>query len=884
MATTTTTTTSTVVGMKTNSSVSTTPFFQKIQYRLLGPTTVHIEYECYLLICMILLVVATIRGLYKESSFTSVFWSTNRNSRRSTTTDDSYYYVDGDYVFVVLVCLVLSRHVLIRIYCTFDPSTHVTSNIFGAISHGIQSTIFASSGHCFDRAPPPIQISILQSYHNTTSSSSSSGTTSYSGGFGLCERTVQGGTTGSGGGGALSTPFGSHNSTGLSATSLSSPTTTPTAIDRMIHITGGMLDMNTREATKSTFTLSLSQIVPSSLIYALQIPRKLFWFPLTRIVGTPQIHLLSFISYNDNDYFHSSSNTSGESRRMRNSGSNSNHHHNKFSNNSTSIVQWIVRTLVWVQQSIYHILFVYGPSLRFLLSTRVGLEVFWQLFFVWADGHTVVDDVTFSMSGIFELLSYFSGDGTTTTSTYGRRSMTTKQNLYIHTHDVKKMLQIAEQESAAMVGHYVHQLKPSVLGSLWILVGFGTIYCLVFFTRIAFPLPDLLSSVQMGKDTNYARTNTTGGANSTTTTSTSSGKKGHHHHHHHQSNNTTNTRRPSNSGWLSKSYSRFTEFFSSIIHNKKSTNARTIFDAFAWIQRQYTAISTNRLYASAFVLFGRVTENIIIVGILPRTQFACRVMGHCSSGLSLSEMSRVLYPGGLNTPMRTDGDDASESMERDLFSAIWALVAVFTISTVLLLTQTLVLNRSYLSTRAYHSLEWELVSKDTKKHQRQSDYADVPWIASSHHQSSSDVWDGRRKYVRGEEVYYPDWFGVLYRARVNSPEGHPNANTFPALDEELLSELGHPATSRIIASLASIQFFFACCFSLMWIVCVLRGAHSYTHGLIWAMLSCSVAVHGVLATTRRASYTTISKNGNRQMSRAMQALQKLNGEIMKHNC
>ncbi len=836
------------------SSGSSPTMFQRIQYRFVGPTTAHIEYECYLLLCMILLLIATIRGLYKESSFTTAM-----SADHVSTAAGSYF--NGDYTFVLLVCLVLSRHVLIRIYCTFDPSTHVTCNIFGLISHLMQTTIFASSGHCFDRSPPPIQLAILQSYQISSSASSKNGS-----GFG--DRGLVGGGALVSGNTFLTTSVNNNNNPNISSSggvlASTSPVTTPTAAERMMHVTGGVLDMShTREPTKSNTVLSLSQILPSSFVYALQILRKVLWFPLTRIIGTPQIHIFPFISFNDNMNLHLSSSSGGESRRARNNSNNG-------MDSSASMVHGLSRKGIWLQQQLYQTLFLHGPSFRFLLTTKICLVILGQLLLILTHDHTA--DVS-GFSVPFGFLSYLSGGRFATAGSQSRR---TKENLHVHTHEVKKMFQIAEQESAPMVGHYVQQLKPS---TFWILVGFGTLYCFIVFTRIVFPLPDLLTTGNVSKDANYVRSQI--GSTGTTPTSGSSGKKGHHHHGHNHSNNTSNSRRQSNVGWLSKLYARFNDWFNGMIYKRSTNNSMS--DAIAWMERQYTAISTNRFYACVFVVLGRVAENIIVVGILPRTQFACRVMGHCSSGLSLWELSRVLYPGGLNTPKRMDGSSAMELMEHDTFSAIWTVAGVFATSTVLLLTQTLVLNRSYLSSRAYHSLEWEPVSKDTKKNQRQSDDVDLPWISNSHHQSSPDVWDGRRKYVRGEEVYYPDWFGALYRARVNSPESYPKANNLHAIDEELSCELGHPATSRILATFASIQFICAVSYCITWMVCVICGFHLHSYGLVWAMLSCFVSVHGVLATTSRATYTTRSKNGKHIMSRAMQQLQKLNGEIIKNN-
>jgi hypothetical protein len=284
-----------------------------------------------------------------------------------------------------------------------------------------------------------------------------------------------------------------------------------------------------------------------------------------------------------------------------------------------------------------------------------------------------------------------------------------------------------------------------------------------------------------------------------------------------------------------------------------------------------------------YVVLCRVFENVIVVGIIPRTRFACRATGHCPAGPPLWELSRIIYPGGLYTQKRMDDVQSFGYMESDPLSAVWTVFGVLIISAVLLIAQVVALNRSYLSIAAYHSLEWELVSKGSTTRQPKVGKSNSVAFSNTQQQTAALVWEGKRKYAKGELVYYPDLSGALYQARVNSPEGHPSYNGYRVLGEQLLSELGHPATSRLVANLATLQFATAFAYFALWAILNLLGFYLTAHGLVWAVISHFVAIHGVLSITRSSAHFVFSKQRQKQPSNAMLALQKLNGEILKRN-
>lgn len=662
----------------------------------------------------------------------------------------------GDFTFLLLTFLAASRHLFFRIWCTWDPSTHASPGVIGVLAHFIQTHV--TGGQSFDRPAPPTQ---QQHYH------------------------------------ASSDRTGSHSAVSASS---STAIASPAAADRMVQITGGVLEA--KEVS------SWSQVVPSSLVYAWQIPRQSLWFPLSRL-------------------------DSRTSRRLKDNGDRIGPSYSRNADPARN--GWLRRNYWSTQQFVLHVWISHGPSSQYLLSTGVFLTICWQLC-LYATGTNP--------------LSLVRGDDK------NRRS----EILYVHTHDINAVNQAATKT----IGTYARQLKPSETEVLLVMVGFGTLLSLLVFSRVALPLPDLVAGGNVVKDVRtdaravalaHHVSSSVGGAGV-------GGRKG---------------ARGRFSGvvvYLKDSFSKLTMPISA-----------SASDTAVWTERQYSIAAENRLHLALGVVFARVVENVVLVGVLPRSKFTCRATGHCPPGPPLWELSRIIYPGGFSKAKRQDGFQVFGFMECDSSSALLTLISVVTVSMVLLLAQAVVLNRSYLSILAHLSLGWEIVDK--KKLPEALPKSPTSTTPQQQQQIvPTPIWEPKRKYGKGELVFYPDAAGAMYRATSNSPEGRPYDREFRGMNERFRSELGHPATSELLCTLAACQFIATGLCYALWLVLIICGYYAQTYGLIWTVAANLVATHGALSVTMSAANAgesrTIGKQ-QQQPSGAMRALQLLNAEILEGN-
>ena len=100
-------------------------------YRMIGPTTVHLQHEFYLLVSLSLLTVSSLQALYKNS-----------------------FGLKGDFFFLLLSTLWLSRYLIIRWVCTWDNSTNRRPTLTGVLAHWSSSYLMA--GQYFDRPSPHV--------------------------------------------------------------------------------------------------------------------------------------------------------------------------------------------------------------------------------------------------------------------------------------------------------------------------------------------------------------------------------------------------------------------------------------------------------------------------------------------------------------------------------------------------------------------------------------------------------------------------------------------------------------------------------------------------------------------------------------------------------
>jgi hypothetical protein len=257
-----------------------------------------------------------------------------------------------------------------------------------------------------------------------------------------------------------------------------------------------------------------------------------------------------------------------------------------------------------------------------------------------------------------------------------------------------------------------------------------------------------------------------------------------------------------------------------------------------WLEYYKSIVNENRFRLFCKVTFVRVLENILVCFILPQTSFVCRATGHCPNHASAMDLARIFYFAGITTPLRKDQgmfQSESASMSPDAGSSIMTLVSIVVITVALLLTQATTLNRSYLGIMGYLTGEWVVVDTDAD-----------PSILEGPGQPSA--WDPRRKYKKGDliaESTSPN-FGsvVVYRATSNNPEGRPFDLYLRASHDLFRNELGHPASSQVIAFLSTVQFGLI---SILILVMLGYQIMDYDNSsLLWTLAANLVACYGTI--------------------------------------
>lgn len=217
----------------------------------------------------------------------------------------------------------------------------------------------------------------------------------------------------------------------------------------------------------------------------------------------------------------------------------------------------------------------------------------------------------------------------------------------------------------------------------------------------------------------------------------------------------------------------------------------------------------------------RVIENLLVCILLARTFFVCRVTGHCQDRSPLWDLSKVLFPAGITTPLRTDGVYRTnfENIPTDWGSLVVTVLSVMVITSLNLLAQTVLLDRSYLAMMGYVAGEWTLVEHLWSIGGSNSGGSKTSSVGAAAGGNASVVaglpaptqWDPRRRYKKGDLItfHHPGFPGPsVYRATSNSPEGRPFDFYLLAAHDFFQHELGHPATSYLIRLACQIEYIF----------------------------------------------------------------------------
>jgi hypothetical protein len=128
------------------------------------------------------------------------------------------------------------------------------------------------------------------------------------------------------------------------------------------------------------------------------------------------------------------------------------------------------------------------------------------------------------------------------------------------------------------------------------------------------------------------------------------------------------------------------------------------------------------------------------------------------------------------------------------------------------------------------------------------DKADIP-----NNGPTPSQWDPRRRYKKGDLISqsFPGLGSpTIYKATSNSPEGRPMDLFLRATHDLFRNEVGHPATSSIIAYASAAQLFVSLLVVLL-ILCY--QALDYGYGsLLWTLAANVISTYGILITAMPA--------------------------------
>jgi len=195
----------------------------------------------------------------------------------------------------------------------------------------------------------------------------------------------------------------------------------------------------------------------------------------------------------------------------------------------------------------------------------------------------------------------------------------------------------------------------------------------------------------------------------------------------------------------------------------------------------------------------------------------------------------------------------------------------------LLLAQAATLNRSHLGITGYLAGGW-IVNRGSKKkapesnttgannahnnsnnhNNHNSNHNNNHRSGNSKQKSSPDSllhrqppeWVPRKRYKKGDVVAFE---GLFYKATTNNPEGKPYDFYLRMTHDLFRNELGHPATSKVVAFVSTVQFGLISSLILMVLFYQLvapgddAGGEGRVPCLLWVLAANLVAVYGTVS-------------------------------------
>ena len=303
-----------------------------------------------------------------------------------------------------------------------------------------------------------------------------------------------------------------------------------------------------------------------------------------------------------------------------------------------------------------------------------------------------------------------------------------------------------------------------------------------------------------------------------------------------------------------------------------------------WLEQYESIITEQRLKLVLKIAFVRVVENIFLIAILPRTDFACKTTGQCPKKSGLRELAKVMFHAGILSPLRSDTESyqmedgkrpfsvGENPYKPDILCATMIGISVVVVTLSLLLAQATTLNRAHLGINGYLAGGWitesehdsrddswttrETIPSPTNKNSHNHHHrhkSKSPKVSGKKSPEQPTEWVPRKRYKKGDTVSFE---GVLYKATTNNPEGVPYDFYLWMTHKLFRNELGHPATSRVIAFVSTVQF--GVVSTLIFMILSIQvfsgrsasgnyGTASSTTCLLWTLVANLVAVYGTVS-------------------------------------
>ncbi|VEU42764.1 unnamed protein product [Pseudo-nitzschia multistriata] len=391
-------------------------------------------------------------------------------------------------------------------------------------------------------------------------------------------------------------------------------------------------------------------------------------------------------------------------------------------------------------------------------------------------------------------------------------------------------------DNTKAIGQYQHSFSPTWIDLWYYIIVCGTCLSMALYGRILLPIPDLVAGSCVLSS--FRLRDGAGGKILTNVGGGGGGNKGS------RNNNSQRGGGSSSIGGLATG----------------SGGGDPNFDQ-PWLEQYQSIITEHRLKLILNVAFVRVVENLFLIAILPRTDFACKTTGQCPNKSGLGELAKVLFYAGITEPLRSDSQYYQNDDGKNPFSvgdnpfrppvasALMIGISAVVITVSLLLAQAATLNRSHLGITGYLAGGW--VADDQQTHPSVTDKKASKSNSrnkKSTPESLAPEWVPRKRYKKGELVTYER---TVYRATTNNPEGCPYDFYLRATHKIFRNELGHPATSRVVAFVSTVQFGLISLLILMVLVHQLILGEDEpgerTTCLLWTLAANLVAVFGTVS-------------------------------------